>query len=175
MMTPALRCQLMCNTCAYAIHGGTISAQYADAVARLLFMTIAHESDSFKARRQYGFRPDTTRGAFGWAQTEKASMDASFDRMWLGDAVGNSCVRYLDCWNSIKPVNTYEMRMAVQKPEGDALSVLLCRLHYLRVAAPVPLGLVEQSEYAKYYYNTRLGKAKPSDYLKAYQRHWPGD
>jgi hypothetical protein len=171
----ARRVWAMCNTCSYMIHSGRISEHYAEAVTRQLFMTIAHESDGFRARRQYGFSPDTTTGAFGFAQNERASIEQGFYRMWRGDAVGKACRDYLDLWGSKKPVNPHECRMFVQEPLGDPLSVLLCRLHYLRVPAPIPLDLEQMSRYAKQHYNTHLGKATPEDYLRAFHRHWPGD
>jgi hypothetical protein len=171
----ARRVQAMCNTCAYMIHGGTIAPHYAEAVARQLFMTIAHESDSFRARRQYGFQPTTSTGAFGFAQNEVASINAGLYRLSRADAVGAACKAFLDLWACPVPINPYEARMAVQEPQGDPLSVLLCRLHYLRVPAPIPLELEQMSRYAKTHYNTHLGKATPEDYLVAYNRHWPGD
>lgn len=172
-MTPARRIQLLCRLCAATIHTGAIDPAYSESVARLLFLTIAHESDSFRARRQYGFRPETTTGAFGLAQTEKGSMDLSTERMHRPDAIGASCQAFLDCCGVKMPVNTRAAMLAVQVPQGDALSVLLCRLHYLRVREPVPASQLEQAVYAKAYYNTRFGKATPEHYIRAFDRHWP--
>lgn len=171
----ARRVMALCHECAHSIHGGTISDHYALSVARLLFMTLAHESDSFRARRQYKFKPTTSGGAFGLAQTERTSMWLSIKRMKRDDAVGRACRAFLTDHAITFPHKFKAAAMQVQVPAGDPLSVLLCRLHYLRVPAPVPGTITEMAAYAKKYYNTAAGKAKPTDYENAYYRLLPTD
>jgi len=152
---------------------GHHSAEYIDAVTRLLFMTLAHESGGFKWRRQLGFRPDTTRGAFGLAQVEMASMSDSFRQMWADNQLGQNCLEYLSRMQSPYPVELRNARMLLQTPEGDALAVLFCRLHYWRIPTPVPMNIDAQAEYAKRWYNTHLGRATPGQYRDAFLKHWP--
>lgn len=172
MITPARRIQALCRLCATMVPG-TSSPEYAERVARLLFMTIAHESGGFRWRRQLGFRPDTTRGAFGLSQVERASLEASLEQSWADNTLGEACRAYLSCAQSPWPTEPSGAMRVLQKPEGDALSVLYCRLHYWRIPTLVPGGIVAQSEYAKRWYNTHLGKATPEQYAAAFKRHWP--
>ena len=52
----ALHAWRLCESCAESIFGlRPPTPAYADATARLLFMTVSHESDGFQARRQYTF------------------------------------------------------------------------------------------------------------------------
>ena len=53
----------------------------------------------------------------------------------------------------------------IMTPEGDACSIVLGRLHYLRVADPVPATIPEMASYAKKYYNSVAGKATGFDYV----------
>ena len=67
--------RLLCDDCACSIYTSTApSMAYADRVARLLFMTAAHESGGFRWRRQLGFSRDDDRGAFGLWQCEWQSI-----------------------------------------------------------------------------------------------------
>lgn len=69
--------------------------------------------------------------------------------------------------------NRDQILQVLQTPEGDPLSVLLCRLRYLVVPSPVPQHPLEMAGYAKRYYNTGAGKATAKHYLDAYAEWWP--
>ena len=45
----------------------------------------------------------------------------------------------------------------------------MARVHYFRAPEALPTTHLGMADYAKKYYNTKLGKALPSDYLKAYK------
>ncbi len=155
------------------------AAHYADRVARLVFMTIAHESDGFRARRQYGFAADSTAGAFGIAQVEWAT--AAWLLTWLHHHNRRPMVARARCYlmrhglNDIDLLNVNRDRMLrlLQTPEGDPLAVLLCRVRYLVVPSPVPAHPTDMASYAKRHYNTHAGKATWKNYLDAYTEWWP--
>ena len=147
------------------------SIGYQQRVARLLFMTIAHESGGFRWRRQLGFRADSDRGAYGIAQCERGSIMDSTKFCDARPQLNARVKSYLLDWPgwSSWPM----MKKMLQTREGDRLSVALCRLHYLRVPELVPADLWDQAQYAKQHYNTLAGKATPQQYADAFLRLWP--
>lgn len=172
---------LLCDDCACSIYGTRPpSAAYADAVARLLFMTAAHESGGFRYRRQIGFARDSVTGAFGLWQCEWPSIADSirYIRNPQRAELYGRCVTWLDGYDKHFPelalhdVAQRGILATIQDVRGDPLSCLLARLHYLRVPEAVPATVQEMAAYAKKHYNTRLGKATAADYLSAYERYW---
>jgi len=151
---------------------------YADRAARLLFMTAAHESAGFRYRRQIGFSPTSTRGAFGVTQCERANIRTSCDwlarrpyaRMrvedWLHSHSGLASIR-------LDAAGMAPMLAVLQQEQGDPLSYLLARLSYYRHPEPIPATLGEMAWYAKKYHNTLAGSATVAMYLDAYRRYWP--
>jgi len=170
----------LCRDCAASIYGtAPPSPQYAERVAKLLFMTAAHESLAFRFRRQIGFRRETCTGAFGLWQCELASIEASIDLIHRPDRrpLRDRCLAWLDRWPGLEDVDLSHRTLgiallALQEPRGDPLSCLLARLHYLRVPEAVPATVQDMAVYAKRYYNTRLGKATAANYLSAYEKWW---
>jgi hypothetical protein len=164
--------QDLCRGCAAAVYNNTApNKRYASDVSNLLFMTIAHESDGFRARRQYGFSWGSDRGAWSLAQVEQGSVLDSMKFMAARTNLAQRAVQWASCddratadWLLDLPVETV-LRLL---PMSERLTVLFCRLHYLRVPAFVPHDLSAQAEYAKRYYNTMAGKARPSDYHRAF-------
>jgi len=173
--------RLLCDDCACSIYTSTApSMAYADRVARLLFMTAAHESGGFRGRRQLGFSRDDDRGAFGLWQCEWQSIADSIRYVRTPKRVElyNRCVNWLDGYDKYFPeldvneVSKNGILAVIQDVRGDPLSCLLARLHYLRVPEAVPATVQDMALYAKAHYNTRLGKATASDYLSAYEKWW---
>lgn len=148
------------------------NAEYADAVQRLLFMTWAHESDQFRANRQYGFSWRSDIGGWGPVQVEEGSVTDSLallsrkSNLALRSAqfVSDSGRGEIDWLLSMTPRQVLRLL-----PTSERLSALFCRLHYLRVPSAVPRGIGEAGEYAKKFYNTHLGKATPEQYVQAYR------
>lgn len=56
-----------------------------------------------------------------------------------------------------------------------AYGAAMCRVHYLRVKDPLPAAndIPGLAQYWKDYYNTHLGKGKPSQFVKAYRAAHP--
>lgn len=175
------RISRLCRDCASSIYGTRApTAAYADNVARLLFMTAAHESGGFRHRRQLGFARFSAKGAFGLWQCELASVEDSIDyiRNASRRPLFERCMQWLDGWPELSDIDLSHRTaafalLALQDPRGDPLSCLLARLHYVRDPQPVPATPPEMAAYAKRVYNTRLGAATAADYLRAYERYWP--
>lgn len=171
----------LCRDCAASIYGTTPpSPEYAERVAKLLFMTSAHESGGFRYRRQIGFTRDSVTGAFGLWQCEWPSIADSirFIRNPKRAELYGRCVTWLDGYDrqfpelALHDVAQRGILATIQDVRGDPLSCLLARLHYLRVPEAVPATVQEMAAYAKKYYNTRLGSATDADYFRAYERWW---
>jgi hypothetical protein len=150
------------------------SIDYADNVARLLFGTAAVESN-FQYRRQIGFKYPSLRGAFGLWQTESGSVNDSIALIKNRRGILQSCIRILPVDSAevlIKGVSdTGVVLRALEDQTHDILGAVLCRLHYLRVADPVPRSVDAQSEYWKAHYNTYLGKGTPEKYNATWARY----
>jgi len=155
---------------------------------RLLFMTAAHESDNFKARRQYGYQRESTGGAFGLWQVEVNNMKSSAAYVDRKPDVRKACnfVVTASCNREYMPPRDVGWRewfdghgyrstlLRLQEVQGDALGALLARLSYLRVSEALPAhdNIGGMGVYAKKYHNTSAGKATSGDYVDAYRRWW---
>lgn len=170
------------------------SGEYAEAVANIMFMTAAHESLQFRYRRQRGFGKTNQRGAFGLFQTEWAPALDSIGLLsdnpalmanvqnFLGPYSGRNLLRrlvdrhpFLLKAYKANPGNRNDddadkqvFLGRLQRPDGDALAAVFCRLHYLRQPGAIPADPMEASRYAKKYYNTELGDATPERYYEAF-------
>ncbi len=159
--------------------------KYADNGARLLCMVCAHESDGFRARRQYGFPAEPreargTIGAFGLWQTEVGSITASLNWIRATQKLSERCREWIAC-SDVRPEwfmeklnmnSIHEILRLLQRPEGDELSCLLARAHFYRFPEPMPATDAERAALAKKRYNTYLGKATPGMYLGAFRKHF---
>mgnify|MGYP001184560194 FL=1 len=167
----------LCQDCAITIFNTKPpTIDYAYSVARLLFMTAAHESH-FQYRRQMGFSPDSDRGAFSLFQVEWDTAKDLLTRLFIKPSyLRYRCEDYIQRHQlpliDIMNVKSTTILPLLQTPEGDALGCLLARLKYLAQPSPIPSTSYEQAVYAKRYYNTPLGKATAMDYLKAYEKYW---
>lgn len=52
-----------------------------------------------------------------------------------------------------------------------ALSICMCRVHYLRVSEKMPDNLTGWAKYWKEYYNTRLGKGTEEEFIRNFKQH----
>jgi hypothetical protein len=149
--------------------------RYAEAVTDLLYGTIAHESAMFKYTRQGAklFTWANDVGAWGAAQCELGSVTDSVKLLKRKEWLAINTARFLAKDMRATPdwlLATEPAAMLRWAAACDDLSVALCRLHYLRIAAPVPLDLEGQDAYYKRFYNTIHGAAKPGDYVHALRR-----
>jgi len=151
--------------------GSPPSLVYADNVARLLFVTAAQEGDCFKARRQYGFDPLSTQGAFSLWQFEKDSLKDSLRTVDMNPAGWHHVIdRVLspDEANVVKSTNSARLSkilLMVQSKDHDALGCFFARLHYQRDPFAVPNTVVDLGYYWKRAYNTSAGAGHPGDFV----------
>jgi len=157
----------LCRECAAQVYGKTApSPAYAEAVARLLAGTCVTES-FMRWRRQQNFNLVRLDGAWGLWQTEQgAVMDSVKYLRRRGDVLAN-CAQFTDM-TGVFDMDIRGLLMRIK--DDDRFAVVFARLHYLRVASPVPGGLVEQAAYYKKYYNTSAGKGSVEKYLRDWRR-----
>lgn len=170
----AARAAYYCRVVADSVYGSSApTLDYAQRTADLLYMTAAHESDHWLARRQYGYARHTSGGAFGLWQTQLNSIQDSLAYLERRPDVRRRVNGLLGVFNSDPELldNTAELLLALQDPPGDVLSCVLARVHYLHTTAePIPESPQEQAAYATRWYN-RGGKATINKYLEAYH-YW---
>lgn len=151
------------------------SPRYASAVARLLFGTCAQES-ALVWTRQRSVRWEGPSGGFSRWQLETGSIGDSLVLVRKRTALSRNCGDILfgdpnapDDALSRMPVESvlWGMRM----DSGDPLGCVFARLHYMRVAAPVPERIEDQAAYWKRYYNTALGKGTAAQYVQNWARY----
>lgn len=146
---------------------------YADTVADCLFMIAAHESDGFRARRQYGFSPTSMGGAFGLWQCEADGINRSIARIQSNEIAWRRCVSWLRQHGLEMPMRTDLVLQAIQQPSGDPLAAMIVRLFHFGVPDAIPGTLPAMAAYAKRYHNTVAGSATAQNYLDAFNRWHP--
>ena len=171
-----LRLWVLCQRAAAALYDTRApSPRYAGAVARLLFGTAAQES-GLRWERQRTPRFLSEVGGFGKWQVETGSMGDSIALCGRKRELCRRASEFLfadpnapaDAVLHIPlPVWLWGLRM----DDNDVPAVLFARLHYLRVAAPVPEDLEAQARYWKRFYNTSAGKGTPEQYLASSRRY----
>src|SRR5690554_6378343 len=163
-----------CKSCAENIYGTRPpSSAYADRVAHLLLSTAATESH-FVYRRQMVFSWDSNRGAWGLWQTEQGSVEDGIKYLDMHPEMRQRAAVWLyqqknAAASILHAANIEHILLLISG--WDRLGCLFARLHYIRFPEAVPHGLEAQAAYWKKYYNTRLGKGQPSDYIGNWHRH----
>ena len=104
--------------------------------------------------------------ARGIYQMEPATHDDIWDRWLIHDQ------------ELMKKVNRWRVRFGngagADEMVGNLFyATIMCRLHYRRVAAPLPTDLPGQAAYWKQYYNTPAGAGSASDYMAAWRQFAP--
>jgi len=122
-------------------------------------------------------------GAFGICQCEWGSLSDSFLMLKNSPELYANARRCLSPLSdrvleeTLVPTNLETNRINVlvhlTTRDGDDLSYLCARLHFLRRPKPIPESIEEMAQDAKDFYNTRLGAATPEMYLRAFKRYWP--
>lgn len=145
-----------------------------DNAAWLLFITWAHESGQGQWRRQtryLGERAMEHVGAFGCMQCEVGSIIDSLLMLQRDPRLREHIRMFLTDEGlpmfPLDEVNIDPLLYTLMRPEGDLISMVLARLHYLRKPERIPHGMGPQADYAKQYYNTIAGAATPADYASA--------
>lgn len=118
--------------------------------------TIAQESDNAHYIRQI-------KGpAMGIAQMEPGTFD---------DICTNYLQYRLALESHIKQMCNCNVLTPYSLSYNSKLAIVFCRLHYLRVPAPLPETIEGYAVYWKKYYNTNLGKGTVGQFIKNYQKY----
>ena len=133
---------------------------YSKSAEELLLGTAIQESVNFQYREQISGGP-----ALGYFQMEPKTHDDIWDNF----------LKYrTNLSSNIASFMTSESADKLKElKENDKYSVAMARAHYMRVSAPLPnAGDIEaQAKYWKKYYNTPLGKGRPSEYVEKWKKH----
>lgn len=126
-----------------------------EAAAELLLGTAIQESQAGHYIKQLGNGP-----ALGIYQMEPATHDDIWTNyLAYHGTLANMVERLRGTWPTKQQSLIYNL----------AYSTAMCRIHYYRVPAPLPLlgDLPAQAAYWKAHYNTRLGKGTTEEYIAA--------
>ena len=129
---------------------------YTPAVGNLIVGTVCAES-ACGTYRQIGGGP-----ALGICQMEPATHD---------DIVANNLRYRSKLAGRILDAAQVPRFDATLLETNDDYAILMCRIHYLRVPAPIPWYVVQQAWYWKQYYNTPLGAGTEDKYLAAWAKY----
>lgn len=171
----ALRIFEICRGCAASVFGSSEpTAQYADAVSKLLFGTAVQES-GLQWERQRSPRWDGTVGGFSKWQLEKGSIEASLAYLRTHPAMCARATAWLfdDPHAPVTWVDTMGLDAilwAMRLDDNDKIGCLFARLHYLRISEPVPDTVMAQAAYWKKYYNTVAGAGTVAQYLTNWRK-----
>lgn len=114
---------------------------------------------------------------------QESQMGHYIQQMGGGPALGICQMEpatYQDIWtNYIRYRRTLEDKIYLDYPSPTAsimihdlkFAVIMCRLHYRRVAAPLPTTLEGYAKYWKVHYNTIQGKGATQEFIDNYLRY----
>nr|WP_288215319.1 hypothetical protein [uncultured Butyricimonas sp.] len=130
---------------------------YSEAAENLLMGTAAQESGLGEYIRQLGNGP-----ALGIFQMEPATFK---------DIVQN-CLQYKpELAKLVMSVSGVNALRSEYLEYNLALSICMCRIHYLRVSEKMPDNLTGWAKYWKEYYNTRLGKGIEEEFIRNFKKY----
>ena len=130
---------------------------YSEAAENLLMGTAAQESGLGQYIRQLGNGP-----ALGIFQMEPATFK---------DIVQN-CLQYKpELAKLVMSVSGVNALRSEYLEYNLALSICMCRIHYLRVSEKMPDNLTGWAKYWKEYYNTRLGKGIEEEFIRNFKKY----
>ncbi len=130
------------------------------AAEELLLGTAIQESLFLKYRVQMGGGP-----AVSFYQMEPATHNDIWDNyLKYRDELANKAIAFLSSPNADK---------IKELESNDNYATAMARIHYMRVPAKLPNAgdVVGQANYWKQYYNTPLGKGKPSEYIEKWNHY----
>jgi len=135
-----------------------LGGEYAEA---LVLGTACQESRCGTWLVQLGGGP-----ARGIYQMEPATHDDLWDR-FIGGRV--ELMRRVNRWRT-----QYGNGMGADEMVGNLYyATAMCRVHYLRVPAPIPHDLPAQAAYWKRYYNSVLGAGTEQEYIESWRQFAP--
>lgn len=129
---------------------------YTPSAVELVLGTIAQESAGGEYIRQVGGG-----SALGICQMEPAT---------FRDIVEHYLRYHPDLAKKVMSVTGVNALRSEYSEYNHALSIAMCRVHYLRVKETIPTDLSGWAGYWKEHYNTRSGKGTPEEFICNYKR-----
>lgn len=143
------------------------------AATALLRETAIQESNMGQTKGTYTMSDSSGkfgRGSFGVSQVDERTFDDTLSRLRGDKGQPRNLVKYVDI---IKDKAGIDLTKVTYEDLSDPkLSLIFSRLHYLKVADPVPPTAAGRAKYWKKHYNTSAGAGTPQEYLsnqKAYE------
>jgi hypothetical protein len=167
----------VCKECAVTLANTPLNIEYNNRVARLLFFTAVQESELQWERQR---SPDwaSSIGGFSKWQLEQGSILDSLnmlkrpDNATLARRVRNFLFK--DPHASIHHLSNTSIDticFAMRLDDNDKIGCCFARLHYMRVALPIPAPVTDMAKYYKQYYNTPLGAATVEQFLRSAMKY----
>lgn len=130
------------------------------AAEELLLGTAVQESLNFKYRRQMGNGP-----ARGFYQMEPATHDDIWQNYLKYKPEKAHLVAFF--------LSSEDADKHTELEHNDEYATAMARVHYMRVSEALPKqgDIRAQANYWKQYYNTPLGKGKPSEYVEKWHHY----
>lgn len=133
---------------------------YSEQAENLLLGTACQESHCGEYIRQLGCTGKV--GAFGIYQMELATARDIYDNY----------LRYKpELYAFVESLRGTSMDIADALTCNLAYATAMARLHYRRIAEQIPYNVENQAQYWKQYYNTKLGKGTPEEYIKNWKKY----
>lgn len=130
---------------------------HSESVENLLMGTAAQESALGEYIRQLGNGP-----ALGVFQMEPATFK---------DIVQNYLQYKPELAKLVMSVSGVNALRSEYLEYNLALSICMCRVHYLRVSEKMPDNLTGWAKYWKEHYNTRLGKGTEEEFIRNFKKY----
>ena len=103
------------------------------------------------------------RGSFGVSQVDERTFNDTLSRLRGDKGQPRNLVKWVDIIKDKTDINLTEV--TYRELSDPTLSLIFSRLHYLKVADPVPPTAAGRSKYWKKYYNTSAGAGTSQEYL----------
>ena len=103
------------------------------------------------------------RGSFGVSQVDERTFNDTLSRLRGDKGQPRNLVKWVDIIKDKTDINLTEV--TYRELSDPTLSLIFSRLHYLKVADPVPPTAAGRSKYWKKHYNTSAGAGTSQEYL----------
>ena len=103
------------------------------------------------------------RGSFGVSQVDERTFNDTLSRLRGDKGQPRNLVKWVDIIKDKTDINLTEV--TYRELSDPTLSLIFSRLHYLKVADPVPPTAAGRSKYWKKHYNTSAGAGTSKEYL----------
>lgn len=136
------------------------------AATALLRETAIQESNMGQTKGTYTMSDGSGkfgRGSFGVSQVDERTFNDTLSRLRGDKGQPRNLVKYVDIMKDKAGIDLTEV--TYEDLADPKLSLIFSRLHYLKIADPIPPTTAERAKYWKKHYNTSAGAGSPKEYL----------